>query len=89
MGAATGNCAIRKVVTKDFCGEVVILDFRSELKNDYRRWFKGTLERAQSEAKISKEVVKRGLAKGLGNEKNDVKGSLERMGEEKFKRGTI
>ncbi len=63
--------------------------FRSELKNDYRRWFKGTLERAQSEAKISNEVVKRGLAKGLGKEENAVKGGLGRMGEEKFKRGTI
>ncbi len=32
-----GNCGIRKVVTKGFCGGVVILDFISELKKDCKR----------------------------------------------------
>ncbi len=47
------------VVTKVFCGGVVILGFRSELKKDYSR---GLRKKAQSEAKRSKKVVKRGLA---------------------------
>ncbi len=68
---------------------VVILGFRSKLKNDYRRWFKRPTERDQSEAKRSKEVVKRGLPKGLGKEKNAVKGGLGRIGEVKFKMGTV
>ncbi len=37
----SGNWGLRKVVTKGFCGGVVILGFRSELKKDYGRLSKG------------------------------------------------
>jgi hypothetical protein len=69
---------------KRFCGEVVILGFKSELKKDYGRLSKGP----------QKVGLKKWAGKGVGEgeeseddgweKKNAVKGDLERMGEDKF-----